>query len=69
MGCYSTLRAPSSCMHGYVWRDTRQTGASWSLLLPNKPSWKHQSRCWPEEHQKARMTDTFKPKQWAVLAL
>lgn len=21
MGCYSTLRAPPSCMHAYVWRD------------------------------------------------
>lgn len=55
-GCYSTLRAPSSCTHGYVWRDTRQTRASWSLFLPNKPFWKHRNIL--RHHQDVRMTDT-----------
>lgn len=32
MDCYSTLGAPSSHTHGYMWSDMRQTGTNWSLL-------------------------------------
>lgn len=31
-----------------TWGGTgRQSGATWLLLLPNEPFWKHQNRCWP----------------------
>lgn len=48
MGCYSTLRAPPSCMHAYVWRDREADRGKLVTSPPNKPSWKHQNRCWPE---------------------